>query len=95
MKDDRNRRQAVALSYLNEQAAAPKVTAKGHGLIAKSIVEKAKEKGVPIQEDPSLVRLLGELDLNETIPEDLYKAVAEVFAFLYKLDKASEGKNSG
>lgn len=87
-KDKENqRRQAVALSYKQHQHAAPIVAAKGSGLIADNIVEKAKENGVPIQEDPSLVELLSKLNIQEQVPEDLYQAVAEVFAFIYKLDK--------
>ncbi len=42
---------------------------------------------MPIYEDPNLVQLLGQLDLNESIPEELYQAVAEVFAFIYHLDQ--------
>lgn len=81
------RREAIALSYRSEKHAAPIVTAKGKGYIADNIIEKAKENSIPIQEDPSLVQLLGTLDINETIPEELYEAVAEVFAFIYKVDQ--------
>lgn len=82
-----NRKEAVALSFNPEQSEAPKVIAKGKGLVADSILNKAQESGVPIQEDPNLVQLLGQLNLNESIPEELYQAVAEVFAFIYKLDQ--------
>ncbi|TRZ38739.1 hypothetical protein CEQ21_25575 [Niallia circulans] len=85
--NDKERRQAVALSYKQQQHAAPVVAAKGKGLIADNIIKKAQESGVPIQEDPSLVELLGKLNIQEQVPEDLYQAVAEVFAFIYKLDK--------
>ncbi|AMA61878.1 flhB HrpN YscU SpaS family protein [Kurthia sp. 11kri321] len=87
-----NRKEAVALSFNSEQSEAPKVIAKGKGLVADSILNKAQESGVPIQEDPNLVQLLGQLNLNESIPEELYQAVAEVFAFIYKLDQIN-GKN--
>ncbi|WJY28753.1 MULTISPECIES: EscU/YscU/HrcU family type III secretion system export apparatus switch protein [Sporosarcina] len=86
------RREAVALSYVPEQNDAPKVTAKGKGQIADNILQKAKEHGVPIQEDPSLVELLGQLDVNETIPEQLYQAVSEVLAYVYRLDRSQSGK---
>jgi flagellar biosynthesis protein len=82
-----NRKEAIALSYSHQHYDAPTVTAKGKGIIAENIIEKAQENGVPIQEDPSLVELLSKLHLNEKIPEDLYAAVAEVFAFIYKMDK--------
>lgn len=78
---------AVALSYDSSQQAAPKVTAKGSGLIANSIIQKAKQHQIPLQEDPSLVELLSQLQINETIPEQLYDAVAEVFAFIYHVDR--------
>lgn len=87
-----NRKEAVALSFSPEQSEAPKVIAKGKGLVADSILKKAQENGVPIQEDPNLVQLLGQLNLNESIPEELYQAVAEVFAFIYRLDQIN-GKN--
>jgi len=83
-----NRRQAAALSYNPDSIGAPIVKAKGKGLIADQIIASAKENNIPIQEDPGLVQLLGQLEINEAIPEDLYQAVAEVFAFVYRLDKA-------
>lgn len=81
------RKEAIALSYLPEENGAPKVVAKGKGKIADSILERAKDHDIPIYEDPNLVELLGQLDLNEAIPEQLYQAVAEVFAFIYRLDQ--------
>lgn len=80
------RKEAVALMY-NPEENSPKVIAKGKGKIAENILQKAQEFDVPIYEDPSLVELLGQLDLNESIPQDLYEAVAEVFAFIYRLDR--------
>ncbi len=86
------RKEAVALSYIPEKSDAPRVTAKGKGQIADNILSKAKEHGVPIQEDPSLVELLGQLEVNETIPEQLYQAVSEVLAYVYRLDRAKSGR---
>ncbi|PLR84196.1 hypothetical protein CVD25_12235 [Bacillus canaveralius] len=80
---------AIALGYDQSKHDAPKVLAKGKGKIAENILEKAKENNVPVQEDPSLVELLSELDINERIPEQLYGAVAEVFAFIYRTDRAA------
>ncbi|KGX83692.1 EscU/YscU/HrcU family type III secretion system export apparatus switch protein [Pontibacillus marinus] len=90
MSNEEKRREAVALNYDAEAEQAPKVVAKGKGDVATNIIEKAKENAVPIQEDPTLVNLLGELDINETIPEELYQAVAEVFAFVYNIDKQAK-----
>lgn len=81
------RKEAVALSYNPNSSQAPKVIAKGKGRIADTILEKAKENNIPIQEDPSLVQILGQLNLNETIPEELYRAVSEVFAYIYQVDR--------
>ena len=81
------RQEAVALSYDPNSSTAPKVIAKGKGKIAETILERAKEHDVPIQEDASLVELLGQLDINESIPEQLFSAVAEVFAYIYHIDR--------
>ncbi|WP_164669010.1 EscU/YscU/HrcU family type III secretion system export apparatus switch protein [Virgibacillus doumboii] len=84
------RKKATALRYNQDLDNAPKVTATGKGLVAESIIEKARENNVPIQEDSSMVELLSELNINETIPEELYHAVAEVFAFIYRTDQNME-----
>lgn len=83
------RKKAAALRYDQEEdhRYPPTVAAVGKGLIAENILEKAKEYDVPILEDPTLVELLAELNINETIPVELYEAVAEVFAFIYKIDQ--------
>jgi len=81
------KKEAIALTYQSEKQSAPIVSAKGKGFIADNIIQKAKEHKIPIQEDPNLIQLLGKLDINETIPEELYEAVAEVFAFIYKVDQ--------
>ena len=78
------RKEAIALLY-NSEENSPKVVAKGKGKIAENILQQAEQFDVPIYEDSNLVELLGQLELNETIPEDLYEAVAEVFAFIYRL----------
>lgn len=81
------RKEAIALTYNPTENNGPKVIAKGKGKIAENIIENADIHNIPIYEDPNLVELLGQLDLNESIPEDLYQAVAEVFAFIYRLDE--------
>ncbi|WP_397537496.1 EscU/YscU/HrcU family type III secretion system export apparatus switch protein [Rummeliibacillus pycnus] len=91
MTDEKQtRKEAVALSFNSITSDAPKVIAKGKGQIAENILEQAELHNIPIQEDASLVQLLGQLDLNESIPEELYQAVAEVFAFIYRLDQLHE-----
>lgn len=81
------RKEAVALGYKPGITDAPNILAKGKGKIAENILMKAKEHNVPIQEDRSLVELLGQLDINQSIPDELYQAVAEVFAFIYRIDQ--------
>lgn len=84
------RTKAAALRYNQNRNQAPTVTAAGKGIIGDNIIEKAKQSNVPIQEDASLVELLAELNINETIPEELYQAVAEVFAYVYRIDKNAD-----
>jgi flagellar biosynthesis protein len=82
------RRRAVALKYDREKsAAAPKLLAKGKGGIAEKIIEAAQEKGIPLYEDPELVEVLGQLDVNAEIQPELYQAVAEVLIFIYKMNQ--------
>ncbi len=78
-------KKAVALKYDNKRDKAPKVIAKGKGEVAKNIVNIAKKRGVPIKEDKDLVQMLSQIELNKEIPPKLYKAVAEIFSFIYKL----------
>jgi flagellar biosynthesis protein len=87
MTDKHPVRQAAALKYDAAKQRAPVLTASGHGLTAEAIIKRAEDNGVPIQQDPALVGLLSELKVNDTIPADLYEAVAEVFAFIYQADK--------
>lgn len=78
---------AVAIRYKAEEDMAPRVIAKGQGRIAERILEIAREEGIHVQEDPDLLGLLAKLDLGSPIPEELYRAVAEVLAFVYRLNK--------
>jgi flagellar biosynthesis protein len=81
------RRAAVALRYDAATEKAPKITAKGHGLMADNIIALARDKGVPIREDPDLVQVLSQLDLDQEIPPSLYQVVAELLAFVYQLNQ--------
>ncbi|QKS71453.1 EscU/YscU/HrcU family type III secretion system export apparatus switch protein [Paenalkalicoccus suaedae] len=78
---------AIALHYDSNKDDAPTVKAKGQGYVADEILKRAREHDIPIQEDPSLVQMLSQLEINERIPENLYEVVAEVFSFVYQLDK--------
>lgn len=80
------RDEAVALTYSSGDAA-PRVVAKGRGLIAQEIIERAREAGVFVHESPELVALLMQVDLDDRIPPELYVAVAELLAWLYRLER--------
>jgi flagellar biosynthesis protein len=77
---------AVALAY-REGQIAPKVVAKGRGLIAQEIIKRAKEAGVYVHESSELVALLMQVNLDDRIPPQLYVAVAELLAWLYRLEQ--------
>ncbi|WP_226665723.1 EscU/YscU/HrcU family type III secretion system export apparatus switch protein [Metabacillus litoralis] len=79
-------KQAIALKYNVDKEEAPLVIAKGQGLVADEILETAKKNQVHIQEDPALLELLSKLEIHQQIPEELYEAVAEIFAFVYKME---------
>ena len=77
---------AVALKYDGQKDGAPRVMAKGRGDIAEKIIAVAKEHQIPLYEDQNLVQVLEALDLETEIPPELYRAVAEVLAFIYSLN---------
>jgi len=81
------RKRSVALAY-DHADKAPRVVATGSGEIAKKILELAAQHNVPIKKDDSLVELLSQLELKQEIPENAYKAVAVILAFLYRQDEA-------
>lgn len=80
-----SRDEAVALTYTPGETA-PRVVAKGRGLIAQEIIARAREAGVFVHESPELVGLLMQVDLDERIPPQLYVAIAELLAWLYKVE---------
>jgi len=77
---------AVALKYEKDKDAAPRVVAKGRGFVAQKIIETARAHRVPLHEDQNLIEVLEALDLETEIPQELYRAVAEVLAFIYRLN---------
>ena len=86
-------KKAVALKYNREKDTAPRMTAKGTGLIAEKILELAGKEGIPIAEDPDLVTALAQLDFYNEIPPELYRAVAEILAFAYRVNNKMKNLN--
>ncbi|WP_133649581.1 EscU/YscU/HrcU family type III secretion system export apparatus switch protein [Paraburkholderia flava] len=85
-----SRKSAAALSYDAQNAdAAPRVVAKGYGLVAEMIVQRAKEAGLYVHEAPQMVSLLMQVDLDSRIPPQLYQAVAELLAWLHRLESGT------
>lgn len=82
-------RTAVALHYSGH--GAPRVTAKGKGIVADEILALAREHNIPLREDAALAGLLARIELGDEIPEKLYRAVAEVIAFAYRLSGKQPG----
>lgn len=81
---------AVALKYEKSVDAAPTVVAKGRGLVAERIVEMAKEHGIVIDSNAELAEALSSVELDETIPIELYKAVAEIIGFVLRTQKKKQ-----
>jgi flagellar biosynthesis protein len=82
---------AVALAYRTSHTA-PQVIAKGRGLIAETIISEARAHGIYVHESPELVSLLMQVDVDRYIPPQLYRAVAELLAWLYKMETRMETK---
>jgi flagellar biosynthesis protein len=91
-KEKNLNRSAVSLRYDSQLNKAPIVTAKGRGEIAEKIIALAKENNIPIKEDADLVHLLSQIDLNREIPASLYKVVAELLSFVYKINNEYSAK---
>ena len=85
MNSRETRQEAVALAY-SAADKAPRVVAKGRGLIAEQIIARAREHGVFVHESPELLALLMQVDLDARIPSQLYVAVAELLAWIYRLE---------
>ena len=80
-----DRPEAVALAYRTGDYA-PQIIAKGRGLVADNIIREARKHGVYVHESPQLVSLLMQVDMDQHIPPQLYQAVAELLAWLYKME---------
>ena len=84
---------AVALAY-HDHDPAPRLVAKGQGMVAEHIIEKARASGIYVHESPELVGLLMHADMDTRIPESLYTAVAELLAWIYRLERNAAGKTA-
>lgn len=92
---------AAALKYDIDTDNAPKVIAKGQGETATNIIKLARDNNIPIKKDEDLIELLSKIDIDKEIPASMYKAVAEIFSFIYdmtnktkEIDEKLEEKNS-
>ena len=89
-------KKAVALKYDENRDVAPVIVASGLGYMAERIVEMANENGVPVYEDNSLATVLTQLDLGTAIPEELYQAIVDIYAYFlkYNPEKAREAREA-
>jgi flagellar biosynthesis protein len=88
------RKAAVAIRYDREAMPAPRVIAKGKGVIAERLIVLARQNGIPIIEDELLVEALDQLNLNQEIPGELYQVVAEILVAIYKTETRARKKSS-
>ncbi|MDW7645701.1 MAG: EscU/YscU/HrcU family type III secretion system export apparatus switch protein [Desulfuromonadales bacterium] len=95
MSEDKPLKKAVALQYDREKAAAPRVVASGRGEIAERILQTAREAGLPVREDADLLEVLARIPVGEEIPEDLYQVVAEILAFVYRVNGRYKEQTGG
>jgi flagellar biosynthesis protein len=86
MKPDKSKK-AAALRYDQARDAAPRVVAKGRGKLAEKIVAVAQSNQIPLVQDENLMQMLDLLELDTQIPPELYQAVAEILAFVYRLNQ--------
>ncbi|ACB85926.1 EscU/YscU/HrcU family type III secretion system export apparatus switch protein [Natranaerobius thermophilus] len=82
-------KRAAALKYDQDKNQAPQLIAAGQGLVADEIIRRAEEEGIYIYQDPELANTLSQLSLYQEIPEELYQGVAEVLAFIQRIDRDS------
>lgn len=85
---------AVALKYDMQRDIAPRVVAKGRGHVAEHILATAQKNSIPVYQNKTLVNMLMALEIDREIPPELYKAIAEVMAYVYKMDTAKGRANA-
>ncbi|MDD5089376.1 MAG: EscU/YscU/HrcU family type III secretion system export apparatus switch protein [Candidatus Wallbacteria bacterium] len=82
--------EAIALKYTPEAGdGAPRVSASGKGLIARRIIDLAREHGVPVQEDSTLVQILSKIEVGDEIPEETFTIVAEILAMVVRMRRSA------
>jgi len=86
------KKKAAAIVY--DKTGAPRIVAKGVGEVARKMIEAAETEGIPIQKNEVLIEALMQVELTKEIPPQLYRAVAEILAFIYRLDKTKSRANS-
>jgi len=86
-KNDKKVSKAAALHYDMEDGGAPKIVASGSGETADKIIETAKKNNVPVLKDDALAQVLTKLTIGDEIPSELYNVVAEIFLFIFSMDK--------
>ncbi|MCD6430727.1 MAG: EscU/YscU/HrcU family type III secretion system export apparatus switch protein [Deltaproteobacteria bacterium] len=87
------RLQAAALRYDQDRHEAPVIVAKGSSAVAEKIIAMAEKHDIPLQRDPELLQILMKLEINQEIPENVFHAVAEVLAMVYKANRNFGEKN--
>ena len=87
MSKEEKSKKAIAMRYDSTKERTPRVIAKGKGNIANNIIKVAQLHKLPIKKDEDLLELLSKVELDREVPENLYKAVAELFSFVYKVTK--------
>jgi flagellar biosynthesis protein len=90
MADNNQSKQAVALCYDEKQNNAPKVVAKGSGFISEQILDAAEQHAVPVYQNKTITGMLMAVEIDREVPPELYKVVAEILAYVYRIDKKME-----
>ena len=93
MKGNHERNGSKEGGYEAGKDRAPKVTAKGAGQVAQKLIELARAENIPISEDADLVSALIQLDFYQEIPPELYRAVAEILAFAYRVNQKLKNRS--
>ena len=90
--DPNAEQKAVALRYDMDRDQAPRVIAKGRGHVAENILAVAQKSTIPVYQNKTLVNMLMALDIDREIPPELYRTIAEVMAYVYRIDKKAKDK---
>lgn len=91
-KETDSKKIAAALSFDPNRDSAPQVIAKGMGLVAENILERAKEHRIPVYQDEKLARQLNQLEISESIPPEMFEIVAEILVFVTRLDQEQKSR---